>query len=383
MNEHRANPSLKSQRWIALLGPRDTPTDGIHDYCEFLQQALAKRGVDLAIVHVEWKQKGWLAALRELSRESRAWKGNWVILQYTAFSWSRSGFPFAALAVLAILRRGGAQGAVFFHESFGQHDRRWIGRLRSAVQEWVVHNLHRASNKSIFPKPVENIAWLDHNKSRAASIPIGANVPEPRSAHERNGARDGVKSVAVFCLSHPPNDRLEIEDISETARIASHKGLKLHFVFFGRGTQEAKRQIEDAFQGIRAECTVLGLLGAAQVSNALACADVMLCVRGTVYSSRGSAIAGIACGVPIVGYKGPETCFPLSEAGLELVPYRDRNALAEALGRVLTDDPYWKELHRRMQSAYENYYSWERIADRFFAELSAPLATKERARELS
>jgi glycosyltransferase involved in cell wall biosynthesis len=370
MKDENSGPLPNNRQWIALLGPRDTPTDGIHDYCEFLRRALAKRGVDLKIFHVEWKQQGWPVAIKDLWQRSRDWRGSWVIMQYTAFSWSRSGLPLGALVALSVLRRRAVRCAIVFHEPFGQQDTRWIGRLRSAVQEWVVRGLYHASKKSIFPKPVDSISWLRNDKTRAASIPIGANVPEPTPPQIRSGAGDSVKSVAIFCVSHPPYDRLEIEDISETARFVSGKGLKLRFTFFGRGTQEAKRCIDDAFLEIPAEVVVLGLLGAEQVSNVLASADAMLCVRGTVYSSRGSAIAGIACGVPIVGYKGPETCFPLSEAGLELVPYRDRNALAEALGRVLTDDSYRYELRRRMRSAYDNYYSWDRIVEKYVLELS-------------
>jgi hypothetical protein len=55
----------------------------------------------------------------------------------------------------------------------------------------------------------------------------------------------------------------------------------------------------------------------------------MLCVRGKLFPRRGSALAGIACGLPIIAYAGATEGTPLAEAGIELVPYRD----CEVLGR--------------------------------------------------
>ena len=46
--------------------------------------------------------------------------------------------------------------------------------------------------------------------------------------------------------------------------------------------------------------------------------DVMLCVRGEMNPTRGSAIAGIVCGLPIVGDGTSEKAFPISEAGVRL-----------------------------------------------------------------
>ena len=114
---------------------------------------------------------------------------------------------------------------------------------------------------------------------------------------------------------------------------------------------------------------MLGLLDADEVSNVLANSDVMLCVRGVIFPRRGSAIAGISCGLPIVCYGGPETTFPITEAGLELVPYRDRDALAKAVSRVLSDDRLREELRIRSVRAHIEYFSWEKIAERFVAEL--------------
>jgi glycosyltransferase involved in cell wall biosynthesis len=67
----------------------------------------------------------------------------------------------------------------------------------------------------------------------------------------------------------------------------------------------------------------------------------------------------------VVGYTGPETAFPITEAGLELVPKGDREGLSRALIHILSDSQYRKELRRRSFYAQENYFSWETIAQAF------------------
>ena len=114
----------------------------------------------------------------------------------------------------------------------------------------------------------------------------------------------------------------------------------------------------------------MGLLPTTEITETLLRSDAMLCVRGTVYPRRGSVLSGIACGLPIVGYRGPETVSPITEAGLELVPHGQPRALGEALSRVLSDNHLWQQLRDRSLRAHAKYFSWETIAERYSTELS-------------
>jgi len=367
-----------SQAWIALLGRRDMPTDGVEDYCTFLGQALAQRGIDLKHIRVPWVEKGWLRALLQLRRECTNWREHWVLFQYTAFAWSRCGFSFGAVAALAILCSRGVRCAVVFHEpSHHSAGSSWIGRIRAACQDWVILKLYKESSKAIFPDPLESIAWLPHGETKTAFIPIGANIPErlaqPESAVQRNGA---VKTVGVFCLSDPPHRHRELGDISHAARCITKDGSKLRLVFLGRGTEEAREEIESIFKTISAEVSNVGLQSAEEVSRALSKCDALLCVRGIIYPRRGSAIAGIGCGLPIVAYGDGSNVFPLSEAGLSLVPYPDRDALAGALARVLNDRTVWHQMHERSVGAQRKYFSWNQIARAFVESLSGEQASR-------
>lgn len=360
-----------------MLGRQDEPTDGVQDHCTFLGEALARRGVRLEQVRVRWREDGWLSALRQLSSLSKDWREKWVLLQYTALGWSRRGFPLGVLAVQSILRRRGARVAVVFHEPGSQDaDSRGINRIRGAFQDWVARRLYRGSAKAIMLDPLGKIAWLPKGASKATFIPIGANIPEPLERTESiEGRDDQRKTIAVFCVDLPPYRAPELDEISHAVQFAVSKGLRLRIIFIGKGTTEAKIDIDRALEGIAVEVLNLGLRSANEVSRTLAESDVMLCVRGKLYIRRGSAIAGIACGLPIIGYAGAAEGTPLEEAGLQLVPYGDKQALCAELVRVLTDSNLRHELRERSVQAQRRYFSWDVIAESFVESLEMKQAS--------
>ena len=324
----------------------------------------------MSLAPVRWMEDGWFNGLRQLWHASAEWRGQWVLLQYTALAWSRRGFSFGALAVLAMLRRGGARVAVVFHEPDRQRGSGMLQGIRGACQDWVIRRLYKGATKAIFADPLETILWLPKNDVKAAFIPIGANVPEPTSRSEASRAQNGrPQTVTVFCLTQPPKLERELADISYAIRSATTNGLKLHVVFLGRGTAEAKKEIERAFVDIPVEVSNLGLLSAEKVSQTLAQSDAMLCVRDRLFPRRGSAIAGIACGVPIIGYAGRAERTPLEEAGIVLVPYGDVDALGVALLRVLDDPNLSRDLQEKSSLAQRRYFSWDSIATAFVSVL--------------
>jgi glycosyltransferase involved in cell wall biosynthesis len=352
------------ETWIALLGRRDKPTDGVEDYCTFLSRALDAKGIELKLNRVPWIEKGWIGALRWLAHESVAWRGKWVIVQYTALSWSRRGFPFLAIAVLAVLRRGGARVAVMFHEPTRQKGPRRIDRARGASQDWVIRKAYREAAKSIFAEPIETITWLPTIDSKAAFIPIGANIPECVT-RRRLPSTNEPKTVIVFGVTGMPETVREVEEIVWVMREASAKLAKLRLVVVGRGALEARDQLVKALHGSGVEVVVRGVLPAEEIAREFAGADALLFLRGVITAQRGSAMAGIASGVPVVGYRGGSVTGSLAEAGIEWSPSGDRDGLARGLVRVLSDPVRWAELHERNLELQKNRLSWDQIARQF------------------
>jgi glycosyltransferase involved in cell wall biosynthesis len=358
--------AASARTWIALLGRGDATADGVQDYCEYLARALERQGVELNLVRVDWAGKGWWAALRDLRRECEAWEAQWILLQFTALAWSRRGFPFGVLAVLAVVRRGGARCAVVFHEPYSPEPATWFDHARCAFQGWIIRKIYRSVEKSVFPETLQRISWLPHSAPRARFIPIGANIPERNSVVNPRFSENGqLKTVVVFCLTGMPYLRDELKDISDATRIVIADGVKLRLLFLGRGAFEAQEEIAHSFRDLPIEVSNLGLLDAVQISDIFANSHAMLCVRGKVYLRRGSAIAGIACGLPIIGYEGESEGTPLDDAGLILVPYRDGRAAGAALSRVLRDQSLRHELQKKSERAQQKHFSWNLIASAF------------------
>jgi glycosyltransferase involved in cell wall biosynthesis len=360
--------SLNPVNWIALLGRPDKPTDGVEDYCTFLAKALQDHGTTMDLQRVRWMEEGWFLGLWQLWRRSAAWRGQWVLLQYTALSWSRRGIPFGALVTLAILRRRGVRCAVVFHEPSRQTQSpiRWIDRIRGAAQDWVIRKLYDRASKSIFTVPLETVAWLHAGKDKAAFIPIGANIPE-RVQRRTGPAQAGkVKTVIVFGVSDSPEAAIPEVNVISAVMLEAYKALgKLRLVVAGRGALEAGELFAKALQGRDIDLVVHGVLPAERIADEFESADALLFVRGPITTRRGSAMAAIACGVPIVGYRGPELSSVLEAAGVEWCTWQDREGLARGLIRVLSDSQRWMELHERNLEVQKNYFSWNRIAERF------------------
>jgi len=354
-----------SARLIALLGKLETPTDGVEDYCHWLGRALLQYGCHLESLCLPWPA-GWIPALAWLWRESAGWHGRWVCVQYTAFSWSRSGFPFGLLAALLILRHHGARCAVVLHDPGPCSGRRWIDRLRRAVQVPVLRAAYRLADRAIFTVDLDNARWLSGNREKAVFIPVGANLPGTTLfAPENAPSGRRVKEISVFCFTGGVHARREAEDIAHAvARAAAHAG-PLRVVVLGRNAQLGEAPLRAALANTNVEIEVHGVLPAELVEQRLSQTDVLLFVRGGISTRRGSAIAGIACGLPVVSYAWSETGPPVTDAGVALVPSGDREKLADALTTVLTDDAYRARLRRQSLSARERHFSWEAIAAKY------------------
>jgi len=347
----------------ALLGRRDAPTDGVVDFCDFLGDALAARGICLETVQVPWVDHGWPRALRSLREASQDWRGEWVLLQYSALAWSRRGFPVGALRVARILQRNGARVGVIFHDAVGFEIRRLYDRARLRIQYMIMRNLYDRSERSILTIPPESVDWLPPNPSRVTFIPIGANIPE--FLGDRSAADRAAPTIAVFSITGGESGTTEIQDIAFAARRARERLGAVRLEVFGRGAENARARLEHALEGSGVALRLRGILPAEEITRTLASSDVLLFVRGLAASRRGTFVSGIACGLPIIGYGEAGVDPAIDAAGVQLVPWHDIERLAGTLTQVLADSNLRQELHKRSVIAEKEYYSWDKIAGRY------------------
>jgi glycosyltransferase involved in cell wall biosynthesis len=356
---------VSAEKAILLLGRRDEPTDGVADYCGKLSEAGPARGLAFEIARVHWAEKGWAAALAELRKAAASWRGLPVFLQFTTLAWSRRGFPLRAPRVLGVLRECGARPGVVFHDFFPLPGKGIVGRAREYSHLRVLRQLYARSEIAVFTVPLNKIAWLPLRREKAIFIPVGSNFPQPEIEITQNERLPATVSVAVFGFTDGVRGVEEVGDIAYTLKFAKSRGVQLRLVALGRGSSKFEEPLRNALNGSGIEVSALGLMPPGDLIRALANSQALLCVRGQVSSRRGNVIAGIACGLPIVGYRGAETGFPITEAGVRLVEAGDREGLAQALASILTDEKLYRELCERSANAARKYFSWDAIATQF------------------
>ena len=352
---------------MAILGRREEPTDGVQDYCCYLRDALANEGVNLALTQVRWAEIGRKASRQELLEAIKGKQNTFFLLQYTALSWSRRGFALSAVGILKLLKKNGARCGVVFHDPDGYAGNRASDRIRRGVQRYGMKRLVRLSDLAIFTLPRDKISWLPPDTQNFIFIPVGANLPAPERAWEEKRRLTASKPiVAIFSLSDKPLLVKEVSQIAQAVGYAAKQIGALEVVVLGRNSESGGAKLRLALAGLPVEVRIVGLVTADEVVRVLGASDVMLFARGPISSRRGSAIAGIACGLPVIAEEGSELAPPISEAGVVLVPEEIvPEEFGPALVRVLTDESYRASLAERSRNAQRQYFSWSVIARQY------------------
>ena len=351
---------------IALLGRADKPTDGVEEYCNHLGDALRARGIGLAIERVAWEERGWPRALRSLRRHARAWKDSWVLVQYTALAWSGRGFPLRFWRVLHILKKVGARICVVYHDVEPFTGPRFIDRLRRSAQLRVMRHGMEACDVAVFTVPMEKLTWMQPHYTKAVFIPVGANLlVAGEAASRKSAAYDGKLGIAVFSVTGGKYLQREVGEIADAMIFAASRVKNLRLTVFGRHAKDAEGELRKRLDSVPVEIQVLGLLSNEDVVRTMSNCDVLLFVRGPISTRRSSAIAGIACGLPVIAAEGPETSSIIKDAGVAFYSPPRKGDLGEALLHVLEDQHYRATLAQRSWIAQQRYFSWNVIAGRY------------------
>ncbi len=362
---------MSAQRVIALLGRRDEPTDAVEEFCRHLSEALATHGFQLDIRRVPWNEHGWAASLDGLRLQAEAWRGTWVLVQYTALAWSARGFPARIFRVFRVLRQAGARIAIVFHDVEPFPGTRLIDRVRRRLQLGAMEDAAAFSDCNVFTIATDHISWIGQSDTINESffIPVGANLPLPFPPQDHDELHS-PPAIGVYSITGSGAGDSETRTIIAAVRFASQRLGKLRLLVFGRHAEVREVALREALRDLPIELQVEGVIDESELANRFAASDVLLFVRGTISSRRGSAIAGIACGLPVIALQGKETAPPITEAGVVLVsgPLGDaalQTYLGEALVRVLSENDYRRQLARRSRAAQEKYFSWQAIAARY------------------
>jgi len=360
------SPQMIRMAAVALLGRADTPTDAVEEYCRCLGEALRAQGIGLAIERVPWEERGWRSALRSLRPRAKSWKGLWVIVQYTALAWSMRGFPLRFSRVLEILKRAGVRVAVVYHDVEPFAGTRIIDLLRRRAQLRTMRHALDLCDMAVFTVPTEKLSWMQPPHKHSVFIPVGANLQAAGEAAPRKSIASGGKlNIGVFSVTGGSATQREIGEIVEAVRFASSHVRNLKLTVLGRNSRETESEFRKQLDGAPVEIQVLGLLSNEDVARTLCSCDVLLFVRGPISTRRGSAIAGIACGLPVIAAEGSETSSLIREAGVAFYSPLQKSDLGTVLVHVLEDEDYRASLAERSSFAQQRYFSWTVIASRY------------------
>jgi glycosyltransferase involved in cell wall biosynthesis len=351
---------------IALLGRKDEPTDAVEEYCRYLGDALQAHEIQLEIRRVPWETHGWSEALRGLRLQAAAWRGIWVLVQYTALAWSTRGFPQKILLALKILKAAGARVAIIFHDVEPYSGTRLIDTLRRTIQIRTMRRAMSVAALAVFTVPPERLSWQPKSGSHVAFVPVGANLPIPLELPP-HPTRVSALTVGVFSITGGEAGTRETRLIVEVVRRAAQQLGELCLSVFGRHAELREQDLANGLGGLPVELSVEGVIDPVQIVARLCACDVLLFVRGGISSRRGSAIAGIACGLPVIAFSGSETAAPITDAGVLLIPPDSPGELTPALIDVLRDPALRAELAARSRASYQTYFAWPAIASRLVA----------------
>lgn len=349
-----------------ILGRRDQPTDGVWDYTDRLAPACGRLGVPTGVRHVAWDREGWVRALLGLLRELKRTRPAWIVLQVTHLAWSKRGFSLGMLAPALVARVAGIRVAAVLHDPSGFGGARVRDRMRRLVQLASMRCVARICTKTFVTVHPSVIPWASRRKDQPELLVVGSNV------WERDWSRDPMRPagqdefrVAVFGCTEGSRGDLERQTIVRASSLAARQLGRVHVLAFGRGTRPGEAWPQS--DGVTVES--MGLVSAEEASAILSGVDAMLFVRGGMCSRRGAAVAAIAHGLPVVGFRGSETAWPVTEAGVVLVDPGDVEGLAAGLVRVATDGGFAACLRRRNAEVYRRCFSWDAVASHLLAGL--------------
>ena len=359
---------MSKQRVIALLGRKDEPTDAVEEYCRYLGNALVAHDIQLEIQRFPWEKIGWPQAFGQLEISASASSGQWVLVQYTALAWSSRGFPLKFLRVLSLLKSAGARVGIVFHDVETFPGTRLVDRFRRTVQIRTMRRSLALADAAIFTVAIEQLSWVSGKPSHAVFIPVGPNLPIVTAMPPP--AANPFLTIGIFSITGGGAGARETKLIISAVTLASERLGNLRLSVFGRHAELREDDLRKAFQNLPVQLAVEGVISPDQVVQKLSTCDLLLFVRGPISSRRGSAIAGIACGLPVIALSGSETAAPVTEAGVVLIPREDSQLIAEALIRVLSDPVLRSQLATRSRTAYQLYFCWPAIAAKYAALLN-------------
>ncbi len=327
-------------RACLVTGSPEAGRCGIHDYTSMLGRALARQGIDVDLIDQrDWSVGGTLALARRLRRS----EPDVLQMQYPMIVGWRSLGPHAT----GFLSQ--TPQVVTLHEftTFDRFRRASLRAFTASASRIVMTTAFEAERFH---------AHFPGARTETTIIPIGSNVPfraDVDAPRER-------RKVIYFGQIKPLKG---LEQFIELVLIATAKRLPWDFQILGAPVSWAKDYLAEMrrkVEGARVEWLLDR--GDDEAADLLSCASVAyLPYPDGVSERRGSLIAALGNGAPVVTTTGPDQ--PADMAEIVLFAADPEQACARIDG-LFAD----RALERRLRAAgpaYVGRFDWDNIAERY------------------
>ncbi|HYO59056.1 glycosyltransferase family 4 protein [Archangium sp.] len=370
--------------WHLLTGEFPPQPGGVSDYTWQVAEGLARAGCAVHVwapgerqdtpapedVTVHRLPEGFgVRGLGRLESELERLPGpKRLVVQYVphAFGYKAMNVPFA----LWLARRRGDEVWMFFHEVCFPWGWKlpWRHNVLGAVTR-AMAALVLARADRVF---VSTLWWnrLLHAPPRRVPIewlPVPSNLPTqpPASAVEslRTSLRTGPETVLIGHLG--TYGELIAGMLEEALPALLRKDARRLAVLAGRGSARFAEQFTGRYPELTGRVRALGGLPGDELAATLKACDMLLQPFPDGLSTRrGSAMAGLGLGVPLVSNAGPATEPPWHGSGaLALAPEPTSAAVLGAAEALLSAPETWPALGRRAADFYEENFSLAHTLD--------------------
>lgn len=330
---------------VAAIGASTDDPCGVRDHAALLSQALDADGVQSSLHWLSREASSLGAAraelaawARRLSVELEAERPDALLLHYSVFAFSHRGVPLLGGPVLAALRRQPAPLVCVMHEfAYPWRLGGLRGKVWAATQRVALASLVRAS-AALLVTAEPRARWLRGRlwlaRRPVLLAPVFSNLPLATA-----GATVAPATLGLFGYAH---EGVAVETVLDALAGLRARGSDASLLLLGapgRDTPAGARWLGAArTRGVAEQVSFSGRLPAQELADALArCEALLFAERGGPTSRKTTLAASLASGRPVVALDGHSTWGELAGARAALIVAPEPAALADAIGRLLTD----------------------------------------------
>jgi UDP-glucose:(heptosyl)LPS alpha-1,3-glucosyltransferase len=328
--------------------------DAIDAYSRHLVETMSASGIE-----TRYLPNGLAPLLKDPAEPS------WILLQYNPYSYGRSGFAPGLVRDLRRVRsRSQAPLLLMVHEA-------WLDMTdakSSLVGSWQRSQLW-ALLRLADGVMTSTEALARRIGGGTVHVPVAANITpistSPRAARERLGL-NGKLAVALFGRGHPSR-ALDHAEAAIAAIADAHGGDQLIVLNLGAGAPPLRLP-----HGVAVRHP--GRLRADELSFHLWASDlVLLPFSDGVSTRRGTLMAALAHGRPVLGLRGCNTDAVLADAAdaLALTPAGDPHAFSSAAVELTRDPERLRTIGDAGRRLYESRFDWPILAQSIASVLAA------------